>query len=125
MEIVKENSYEETAATYQCLEIARLNEILKKNGLEDVKLREKICGEFIFNSGNFIDSGYFLSEGKRYYPEICFSERSYDESEGLGGIEKLHIPSDYFAFHEYAFGDIGWYFEEHNQSVDEIEHGFL
>lgn len=123
MKIVKEDSYEEIAATYQCLEIARLNEVLKKNGIDDKDLREKICGEFIFNSGNFIDSGFFVSEDVKVHPEICFSERKFDENEGLGEIETLHIPSDYFAFHEYAFGDIGWYFEEHNESVAEIIQG--
>jgi hypothetical protein len=123
MEIINKSSYEELAATYQCLEIARLNEVLKKNGIDGKELREKICGEFIFNSGNFIDSGFFVAEGIKVHPEICFSERSFNEDEGLGEIEKLHIASDYFAFHEYAFGDIGWYFEEHNESVDEIECG--
>ena len=125
MKIIKENTYEEIDATYQCLEIARLNEVLKQNGIEDVKLREKICGEFIFNSGNFVDSGYYISEGIKVYPEICFSERSYNEDEGLGEVKELHIPSDYFAFHEHAFGNLGWYFEEHNESIDEIETGIL
>ncbi len=125
MEIIKEDAYEEMAATYQCLEIARLNEVLKQNGIEDVKLREKICGDFTFNSGNFIDSGYFISEGKKVYPEVCFSERVYDEDEEPGEIEKLNVPSDYFAFHEYAFGNISWYFEENSESVSDIEYSSL
>jgi hypothetical protein len=56
---------------------------------------------------------------------LCFAERPLDPEEGLGGIAKLYAPSQFFAFHEYAYGDIHDYFEENGQRVEGIEHGNL
>ena len=43
MEIVKSDSYEEMAMAYQCLEIDRLNQVLKQQGIADVETRKAIC----------------------------------------------------------------------------------
>lgn len=116
MEIINHDDYEEIAATYQVLEIARLNEVLKKHGIADKTLRQEICSDFIFDSGQFLDSGWFEAKGRRVYPELYFAERSSDAEEGLGEIGKLYVTSEYFSFHEYALGDIYQYFEEQNET---------
>jgi hypothetical protein len=43
MEIKQGGIHDPLVATYQTLELARLNEILKKSGISDVKKRRKIC----------------------------------------------------------------------------------
>jgi len=123
MEIIKEDTYEEMAATYQCLEIARLNEVLKRHGITDVALRQQICSDYISDTGYFLDACWFKSGGKKLYPDLCFAERSAGERGHRGEIEKLHVRSDMFDFHDYAFGDIDWYFEEHNEDASEVETG--
>ena len=124
MRIVKSDEYEEMAAVYQCLEIARLNEVLKSHGIVDAEARQVICKEYFFDSGNFLDAGWFKSGGKTLWPELGFAERPLDPEEGLGEIKKLHLAED-FSFHEYAGGDIEWYFVEHNEDASEIEAGSL
>jgi hypothetical protein len=123
MEIIKDTVYAEMAATFQCLEIARLNEVLKNHGITDKAARQKICSEYFFDSGNFLDSGSFKSEGKEVFLRVCFAEREVDPEEGLAEPHTLYVPfsGDYFSWHEYAGGDIYWYFDEHNEDASEIE----
>ncbi|MBV9467684.1 MAG: hypothetical protein JOZ57_00390 [Abitibacteriaceae bacterium] len=122
MEIIQDDAYEEMAATYQCLEIDRLNTILKQYGMDDKALRQKICAEYFSCNGYFLDAGTFISQSKQVYPQIAFAERPCDPRRGLGAIETLYVTSASFSFHEYADGDIYWYFDEHNEDVSEIEH---
>ena len=42
IQVQRTDDYEEMAATWQCLEIARLNEVLKASGLSDKQLRQTI-----------------------------------------------------------------------------------
>ncbi|MCW3061407.1 MAG: hypothetical protein JWQ02_3228, partial [Capsulimonas sp.] len=121
MVIAKSDEYEEMAAAFQCLEIARLNETLKEHGINDKSLRQAICKSYFFESGGFLDSGWFKSSGKTLFPEVCFAERSVDPERGLGEIQTLNVPSDYFSYHEYAGGDIHWYFDEHEEDAGDIE----
>lgn len=125
LEIVKSDDYEEMASSYQCLEIARLNEVLKSQGIADVSARQAICETYFFDSGNFLDAGWFKSGDKTLWPELCFAERPLGPEEGLGEVQTLHVVSDSFSFHEYSVGDIYWYFEEHNEDESEIENGCL
>lgn len=122
--IEQDDSYEEMAATYQVIEIARLNEVLKRHNVSDQSRRE-ICTDYFFESGVFIDSGWFKVSGNQVFPTRCFAERPVDPKEGLGEIAKLHIPSQFFSFHEYAHGDIDSYFEADAESIESIEHGNL
>jgi hypothetical protein len=122
--VVHDDSYEEMAATYQVIEIARLNEVLKKHNVPD-DVRREICTDYFFDSGVFLDSGWIKVEGKQVWPKMCFAERPLDPEEGLGDITKLYAPSEYFSFHEYAHGDIDSYFQENAESIEDIEHGNL
>ena len=122
--VKRDDSYEEMAATYQVLEIARLNDVLKKCKLSD-KTRRKICADYFFDSGVFLDCGWLKASGKQVFPTLCFAERPVDPDEGLGDIKKLYAPSPFFSFHEYAHGDIHSYFEESGENVGDIEYGNL
>lgn len=108
--------------TYQVIEIARLNEVLKENGISDKALRKEICGDYTFGFGDFLDEGYFKVEGKQVFPEMCFSERPIDADKySAGDIEKLHLPSAMSSFHEAAFGNLDYYFEDNNESLADIK----
>ena len=122
--VVQDDAYEEMAATYQVIEIARLNEVLKKHKVS-ARARRKICTDYFFASGVFLDCGWLKASGKRVWPSLCFAEKPLDPNEGLGGTTKLYAPSQFFSFHEYAHGDIVNYFDENGESVEDIEHGNL
>ena len=121
MEIINSDDYEDMATVYQCIEIDRLNQVLKQHGIADVEVRKAICSSYFFQSSDFVDMGCFQVGGKTLWPEITFAERALDPKAGLGEIEKLHLCSDYFAFHEYAHGDIYSYFDEHHEDLSKIE----
>jgi hypothetical protein len=122
--VEQDDSYEEMAATYQVIEIARLNEVLKKYNVPD-KVRREICTDYFFDSGVFLDCGWLKISGQQVWPALCFAERPLDPEEGLGDIAKLYAPSPFFSFHEYAHGDIDHYFDEGSESIEDIEHGNL
>jgi hypothetical protein len=122
--VVQDDAYDEMAATYQLLEIARLDEILKRSRIPS-KTRRTICEAYFFAAGAFLDSGWLTAEGERVFPTLCFADRPVDPDEGLGEITRLHIPSAGFAFHEYAGGAFFAYFDDRAGSVDDLEHGCL
>jgi hypothetical protein len=62
--VKQDDSYEEMAATYQVIEIARLNEVLKKHKVP-AKVRRQICTAYFFDSGVFLDCGWLKASGKR------------------------------------------------------------
>jgi hypothetical protein len=122
--VVQDDAYEEMASSYQLVEIARLNEVLRRHKVPD-RARRKICAAYFFEAGVFLDSGWLKAEGKQVFPTLCFAERPVDPEEGLGGITKLHAPSEFFAFHEYVTGGIVACFDEGAEAIDEIERGCL
>ncbi len=123
MNIAEGGEHEELAIDYQCLEIARLNEVLKRHGIADKKLRQEICSEYIFDNSYFLDAGWFKREDKQLYPVICFAEREVNLQGNLGDIQILHVPTQDYELHDSTFGNIDWYFEEHNDDASEIETG--
>ncbi len=120
--VVQTDVYDEMAATYQLVEMARLNEVLRRHKVP-VQARRKICEIYFFGAGVFLDCGWLKVEGKQVFPTLCFAERPVDPVEGLGGITKLYAPSEFFAFHEYVTGDIIACFDE--RVVEDIEYGNL
>ena len=120
--VVQDDAYEEMAASYQLVEMARLNEVLRKHKIP-VKTRRRICEIYFFGAGVFLDCGWLKAEGKQVFPTLCFAERPVDPDEGMGSITKLYAPSAFFAFHEYVTGDITACFDE--RATEDIEHGNL
>ena len=121
--LIRDDAYEEMAATYQCIQIDELNNALKDNGIEDVAVRRKICERFLFAMGNFHDQYWFETEGKRVHPLLCFSSQFLNVDSDVNAIGDVYTPSELFAFHEYAFGNNVYYFEEHNEDVSDINMG--
>ena len=121
--LTRDDAYEEMASTYQCLQIDALNNALKENGVDDVALRRKVCEQFTFAMGNLHDQHWFDSEGQRVHPLLCFSPRFLNTDTDVTQLGDVYAPSDMYAFHEYAFGNNAWYFDEQNEDASEIQHG--
>jgi len=121
--LVKDDAYEEIAATYQCLQISYLNEALLENGIEDQSTRKAICQSFAFHYGVFNDQFWFEADGKRWNPILAFTTASVTPAVDVENLGKLYFRSDAFEFHEYAFGNVSWYFEEHDEDASEIRIG--
>lgn len=121
--LVKDDAYEEIAATYQCLQIASLNEALLENGIEDSSKRRAICERFAFDYGVFNDQCWFEANGKRWNPILAFTTTSVTPTIDIDNLGELYLRSDAFEFHEYAFGNVSWYFEEQNEDASEIRIG--
>jgi hypothetical protein len=117
-----EELYEGLGATYQVVEIALLNSILKAHGIADKRKRRKICEDFLFDLGVIIDEGAFQTErgGRWYAPVPCFTDAPGSPDDGFGRGKKLYKPSDapFFAFHEYALGDIEHFFKDLSEKTD-------
>ena len=121
MQLTVGGDHDPCVATYQTLEVARLNQVLKDCGLADRQQRRKICETYFFHSGYFLDSGWFEEAGSRYHPVLCFQEVS--PSGEL--TENLVSPDPEFGteLHEYAHGAAAWLFDEHGEDASEISLG--
>ncbi len=123
MEIVTGGEHEEMAFDYQIIEIARLNETLKRYGIVDKEVRKQICCDYLFGNAYFFDAGWFMHEGKQLYPQLCFAERNPDPDTHLGEIQVIYTSSQDYDLHESAFANADWYFEEHQEDASEIKTG--
>ena len=98
--ICDDDSYEEIAAEYQYQMINILNEALSKHGLSQ-DVRKAICEDFTFDFGMLHDQGEIklagshMKNGKQFEPIIAFLN-----------AKELHLTSEYFSWHEYAFGNV-------------------
>ena len=108
--------YDGLGSTYQVVEIALLNQVLKAHGITDKRKRRGICEDFIFDLGMIHDGGAFQTEagGKWFAPVICFSETEGDPEEGefLRTKKFYRLPDDFAGYHEYALGNMGYFFDE-------------
>ena len=121
MEFVESDLHDSLVATYQTLEVARLNEVLKENGVNDTELRRTLCESYFFSSGYFLDSCWFADLGYRVRPKVVFEV--FDEAGK--SIEKTLLPNPETgtAWHEYAHGAAAWLFDDHAEDASEIVTG--
>jgi hypothetical protein len=117
MQIIEGEIHDPLSATYQTLELARLNDALAECGIADVELRRRICETYFFNSGYFLDACWFVEEGARFRPGIYFAE--------INSGDRLFLPDPSIGtmFHEYAHGAAAWLFDDHREDASEIEAG--
>ena len=120
MRVQESEEADRCAATYQSLEMARLNTVLKANGVGSTEVRRAICEGYFFEQGVFVDQGWFVEADLRVSPLVAFAER-----DGSGVIQTLHIPDARVGsmYHEYAHGAAAWLFEDKHEDASEIETG--
>ena len=121
MNIVQGDLHDSCVASYQTLEVARLNATLAACGITDPAKRREICEQYFFDSGYFLDSCWFEESGRRFRPGVYFAEVSPDGEE-LGTV-LLPDPSFGTAFHEYAHGAAAWLYDDHAEDASEIQTG--
>ena len=121
MDVIEGDLHDPLAATFQTLEVARLNDSLKQCGISDAELRRSICENYFFDSGYFLDGCWFAEAGRRFRPGVYFQE--LDEGGHLTGQILLPDPTIGTMFHEYAHGAAAWLFDDHNEDSSEIEVG--
>jgi hypothetical protein len=107
--------YDELASTYQVVEIALLNSILKAHGIADKRKRRKICEDFIFDQGIILDEGAFQTKpgGKWYAAVLCFAGAEGDPDDGFKRTKKFYkFSEDFPGYHEYALGNLEYFFQK-------------
>jgi hypothetical protein len=119
--IVEGDQHDPLCATYQTLEVARLNDALKECGVSDSSVRRAVCETYFFNSGYFLDSCWFGEGRARFRVGVYFAE--LNTSNAPTGTVYLPDPAVGTMFHEYAHGAAAWLFDDHNESAAEIEVG--
>jgi hypothetical protein len=96
--------YEDLASTYQVVQIALLNSILKAHGIADKRKRRQICEDFIFDEGLIHDEGAFQLKpgGKWFAPVLSFTDAPGDPDEGFSRSKKLYeLPDVFTGYHEW------------------------
>ncbi|MBM3966520.1 MAG: hypothetical protein FJ308_15870 [Planctomycetes bacterium] len=121
MQIIQGDIHDPLTATFQTLELARLNDALKESGITDPAVRRTICETYFFHSGYFLDSGWFADQGRRFRAGTYFAEVGPDGKET--GAVYLPDPTVGTMYHEYAHGAAAWLFDDHGEDASEIETG--
>ena len=110
-----EADYDDLATTYQVVQIALLNSILKSNGIADKRKRRKICEDYLFSEGVILDEGAFQTKqrGKWYAPVPAFAHAPGNPDDGFRRARKLQtLTNDFAGFHEYALGNVSYFFDD-------------
>jgi hypothetical protein len=111
--LVRDDAYEEMGYAYQCLQVATLDAAMQEHGISDPAVRQKVCETFLFAMGNFHDQGWLKPSAgaERVYPLLCFSKRFHNTDTPVGELGEVYVPSEMFAFHEYALGNAALLYE--------------
>ncbi len=78
----------------------------------------KICEDFVFEQGVAMDQYWMESEEGKVFPVICFSRKHPDVE-----LENLIMNNGLFSFHEYACGNVSWFFEENDPDKQPQKYG--
>lgn len=110
---VRDDVYEEMGSSYQCLQVATLDEVLRENGVGDASVRQKICESYLFSMGIFHDQGWFKAsaDGERVYPLLCFSTHFLNLDTPIGDLGLVYAPSESFSYQEYALANASLLFD--------------
>jgi hypothetical protein len=114
MKIVRdEGSFDPLQATFAFIQMAHLAGVLRRNGFDE-ETTSRVCGEYFNIAGRFIDQGWLVLRdvdfpelhGKRFFPELAFSERSVEPGEGIGDIQTLYLPEYATMLEDYTSGNL-------------------
>jgi hypothetical protein len=85
-------NYGRLIAKYQLLEMARLNHYLRKHGVSDKGVRYRICSDYFYGQGMFLDADGdpIPWEGKQISPVLIFAERFPSGSDKPRHLDKLY-----------------------------------
>jgi hypothetical protein len=121
MKIVNGDLHDPLMATFQTVEVARLNQIMKDCGIGDRDLRRQICEQYFFDAGYFIDECWLSEQGRKFRPGIYFTELADDSAE----TTVVLFPDSAIGtmLHEYAHGAAAWLFDDHDEDASEIPTG--
>jgi hypothetical protein len=111
--LVRDEAYDEMGAAYQCVVAATLDAALKKHGMKSAATRRKVAEEFLFALGEFHDTGWLrrADAAAPVYPILSFSEQFLNLDTAPAALGTVYLPSPAFAFHEYAHGCVGAYYD--------------
>ena len=121
MSVIKGDNDNLLAATYQLIEMARLNESLKECGISDMAVRRRVVEHYFFDSGYFLDGCWFAHKECRYRPGIYF--RPLDDRNKPIDTVILPNPSTGTWFHEVAHGASMDLYEDYGETLSDIETG--
>jgi hypothetical protein len=111
--LTRDDAYEEMGSAYQCVQVAMLNAALLEHGVADAQVRQKVCETFLFQLGEFHDFGWMkpTADSKPVHPLLCFSEGFLNTDTPVDELGAVYAPSEFFSYHEYAFGNAGLLFD--------------
>jgi hypothetical protein len=90
--------------------VDELNSSLKENGITSAEQRQKICSQFMFGVGNFLDQYWMEVDGEKRYPVLCFTNKFLDIGVPVAEVEPLYLPVKDFEFHGAASDVTNEYF---------------
>lgn len=115
---------DDAGMSFMALTTHRLNEVLKRNGIVDISLRQEICASFLFEFAYQHDAGWVMSADRKLFPKVVFAIREKPKpDENLGMISELHIPTDVSSWHEYSHGVVSQYFEDDDETIPGLQTG--
>lgn len=111
--LVRDDAYEEMGSSYQCLQVATLDQALRENGVADASVRQKVCESYLFAMGIFHDQGWLKTsaDAERVYPLLCFSTRFLNLNTPIGDLGVVYAPSESFSYQEYALANAALLFD--------------
>lgn len=113
--------YEAVAPSFQCALIDALNRALKENGVADAAQRRRVCDQFTFEVGEFLDGGWVRPNGgKKAFPVVAFADRRLEQDEEADAKARLVLPGGGFEYHSYAHGSVGYFFEECGEKLKAV-----
>lgn len=115
---------DDAGMAFMALTIHRLNDSLKRHGVEDAAQRQEICSSFLFEFAYQHDAGWLMHGDRRLFPLVSFAIREkLSPEDNLGTITELHVPTPASSWHEYALGVVSQYFEEDEEAVPGLRTG--
>lgn len=101
MKTVTDDFYELIGVEFQYQQILTLKKVLEESGISR-EVAKNVCANFTFNLGVLLDQGIIEVNQQAFRPVLTF----------LDADGSLYLPSDFFEYHEYAFGCVEEVFEK-------------
>lgn len=111
LKISYDDEYEDMGMEFLARLTEMLSGVLEANGMMDRTQRKETCTQFLFELGNTLDQGSLKCGGANVHPVMCFlSGTNQDGLHTQPGV--LNLPSQFFAYHEYAHSMVDDFFGE-------------